>query len=95
MPSVSLTGQLRCRTSDEVAIVRECLPAHILLTRAEPGCLKFEVQQTLDPLIWQVQETFADQKSFDLHQARAASSEWGRVTANLERRYTIKVQGSG
>ncbi|WP_373456770.1 putative quinol monooxygenase [Brevibacterium sp. 50QC2O2] len=44
-------------------------PRHIELTRAEAGCLLFEVVQTGDPLIWSVAERLADESGFDAHQA--------------------------
>lgn len=65
------------------------LPEHIRLTRAEPGCLSFEVSPTINPLVWQVDEQFQDDASFLAHQQRVAASEWGRATASIERRYEI------
>lgn len=65
------------------------LPLHIELTRAEQGCLSFEVNLTQNPLVWQVDEQFQDALSFRAHQQRVAASEWGRATAGIERRYGI------
>lgn len=90
MPQIRLSGQLVCRDGDEAAIVLQHLPLHISLTRTEPGCVSFEVQQTDDPLIWQVEERFIDKAAFDAHQARVAASEWGHVTLGIERRYSIE-----
>ncbi|MBN9128089.1 MAG: antibiotic biosynthesis monooxygenase [Paenarthrobacter ureafaciens] len=89
MSNVFLTGHLVCRDQEQVAVVVQHLPLHTKLTRAEPGCLSFEVNPTQNPLIWQVDERFQDAASFHAHQQRAAVSEWGRATANLERRYEI------
>jgi quinol monooxygenase YgiN len=89
MSGIRLTGALVCRNLDEVRRVAEHLPEHIRLTRAEPGCLAFNVTPTTDPLIWRVEEHFEDEVVFTTHQARGASSEWGQVTAGIERRYTI------
>lgn len=86
---VVLTGQLLCRTADEAAAVLAHLPGHVALTRAEPGCLRFDVVRTEDPLVWQVDERFDGPESFRLHQDRVAASEWGRATAGIERRYTV------
>ncbi|MGO1582998.1 MAG: putative quinol monooxygenase [Actinomycetaceae bacterium] len=71
-------------------IVQHHLPRHTALTRAEPACLAFEVRRTRDPLVWQVDELFADGAGFAAHQERAAASEWGRATAHVERRYIIE-----
>ncbi len=89
MPQVRLSGQLVCASADQAAIVQQHLPLHLRLTRAEPGCVSFEVRRTDDPLIWQVEERFADADAFDAHRARVADSEWGRATAGIERRYAI------
>jgi len=53
MTSVTLTGQLICATPEEAARVRAHLPDHIRLTRAEPGCLRFDAVATDDWLVWQ------------------------------------------
>lgn len=86
---VRLSGQLICRDVGEVAIVAQHLPEHVELTRAEPGCVMFEVRQTENPLVWQVDELFDDADAFAAHQDRVAASEWGRATAGIERRYTV------
>ncbi|ABF64597.1 hypothetical protein TM1040_1864 [Ruegeria sp. TM1040] len=40
---VYLSGHLFCASAQEQALVEQYLPEHIRLTRAEPGCLSFEV----------------------------------------------------
>lgn len=90
MSQVTVTGQLACADADEAATVVEHLPRHVLLTRAEPGCLVFEVQRTDDPHVWQVEEVFRDTAAFDAHQARTAESEWGRATKGIVRHFTIE-----
>lgn len=90
MGSVTLSGQLICRDPGEAEVVRRHLPRHIELTRAEPGCLRFEVRPTDDPLVWQVEERFIDPPAFAQHQQRVAASTWGRATAGIERRYTVE-----
>ncbi|MGW4097187.1 putative quinol monooxygenase [Mycobacterium sp. NPDC004974] len=87
---VILSGQLVCATDDEVATVQRHLSRHIDLTRAEQGCISFEVHRTDDLYVWQVDERFVNDAAFDAHQARVATSEWGRVTAGIERRYSIR-----
>ena len=65
------------------------MTVHIALTRAEPGCLTFTIVQTANPLVWQVDEAFADQAAFDTHQTRTRASDWYRLTAHIERRFII------
>lgn len=74
--AVELTGRLLCADPDEAAAVRRHLPEHVALTRAEPGCLRFEVEPTEDPLVWTVSELFVDRAAFEAHQARIRSSPW-------------------
>lgn len=86
---VCLSGQLVCHTQDQADIVRNHLPLHLALTRAEPGCRSFDVITTSNPLIWQVEERFEHAAAFGAHQKRVASSEWGQATAGIERRYSV------
>lgn len=86
---VALTGHLRCATRAEADRVRAGLDAHLRLTRAEPGCLRFDVTPTDDPLLWQVSELFTDRAAFETHQTRTAASDWARLTAGITRDYKI------
>lgn len=89
MENIKLAGQLICQDTNEAAIVEEHLPGHIALTRAEPGCISFEVKQSTSPLVWNVVEVFKDTESFHFHQARVKASEWGRATASIKRDYAV------
>lgn len=89
MNDVRLSGQLICTDQAQVELVHAQLPLHVALTRAESGCLAFDVVQTANPLVWQVDERFADATAFRAHQQRVASSEWGRATAGIERDYVV------
>lgn len=44
---------------------------------------------TDDPLVWRVEERFEYELAFRAHQERVARSEWGRMTAGIERRYSM------
>jgi quinol monooxygenase YgiN len=90
MTRVHLSGRLVCRDHDDVAVVVEHLARHVALTRAEAGCISFEVSPTEDPLVWQVEEWFHDAAAFRAHQDRVSSSEWGSATAGIERHYAIE-----
>ncbi|WP_313812899.1 antibiotic biosynthesis monooxygenase [Glutamicibacter sp.] len=91
MPTIRLTGHLKCTTRQQAEIVAEHLPLHEQLSRDEPGCLEFFVRPTGDPLIWWVSELFVDQASFDAHQQRVRASRWGSATEGIERNYTIEA----
>jgi quinol monooxygenase YgiN len=87
---IHLSGQVICETDQDVETVRAHLPEHIRLSRAEPGCLSFEVRQTADPLIWTVEERFADRPAFDAHQTRTKASPWFAATGHIRRSYQIR-----
>ncbi|MEJ6544327.1 DUF6357 family protein [Brachybacterium paraconglomeratum] len=70
------------------------LPEHVALTLAEPGCLRFAVEPTEDPLVWSVSEQFVDRPAFDAHQARVRSSAWFATTSVIARDYVVTVAGS-
>ncbi|PWH05057.1 antibiotic biosynthesis monooxygenase [Brachybacterium endophyticum] len=93
MTPVRLSGQLICSGPEELAAVETHLDRHRELSRAEPGCLAFDVQQTADPLVWQVDEAFTDDAAFAAHQERVAGSAWGLATADIERRYEVNADG--
>lgn len=90
MTEVTLTGQLICATPVEAERVRKALDAHIAATRAEPGCLSFDVTATENPLVWQVDERFETPAAFEAHQARAGASTWAVETKGIQRDYTIR-----
>ena len=86
---IRLRGQMVCMTAEEHSAVLAHMGDHIALTRAEPGCLSFEVTQSDDPMIWRVEECFADQTAFDAHQVRTRASEWWRASAGIQRDFRI------
>ena len=86
---IRVTGTLTCSTPTEAGIVRTFLPDHIRLSRAEPGCLTFNVNPTSDPLIWRLDESFTDRPAFEAHQARTKASAWFAATAHLGRDFRI------
>lgn len=90
MNTVRLSGQLVCHDRDQAAVVVQHLPLHVKLTRAEEGCVSFEVEPTEEPLVWQVDERFRDAAALRAHKERVAESEWGRVTAGIARRYIVE-----
>lgn len=82
---VSLTLRLMCRDMAEMMAVLDHAPAHVQASRAEPGCLQFDLRQTDDPLVFDVAERFADIEAYRLHQGRTRASDWGKATAGIAR----------
>ena len=82
---IRVTGSLICATAEEAAVVRRLLPAHIRLSRAEPGCLTFSVDATENPLVWRLDESFVDRAALEAHQVRTRASDLFKATATLGR----------
>ncbi len=89
MARITLSGTLSCG-ADEISVVLAALPDHIRLSRAEEGCLSFEVSQdAASPGVFHVCESFVDQAAFDAHQARTRASAWWQATQDFPRDFTV------
>ena len=89
MPEIILRGYIQV-TDKDLRLVKAELITHTQLTRAEPGCLVFEVSPTDgDPNRFSIYEEFVDQGAFDRHQVRMKTSTWGEITQAVERHYQI------
>ncbi|MDO4251330.1 MAG: antibiotic biosynthesis monooxygenase [Moraxella sp.] len=72
----------------EKAEVLQALDEHIALTRAESGCLVFDIRpDQMDECVYHVYEEFVDKAAFESHQARVRASDWRRASANVARHY--------
>ena len=90
MPRVHVTGLLICRSLEESDRAAAALPEHIRLSRAEPGCLKFEVlRSAADPCRFALQEIFRSPEDFDAHQNRTRASDWWTATQHIPREFEI------
>jgi quinol monooxygenase YgiN len=90
--TVTLTGYIDV-PPERMDDIQAALPAHISLTRAEPGCLSFDVSPC--PEVngrFLVSEAFVDQQAFDAHQARSGASDWANVSDGIPRDYSISVE---
>lgn len=88
--TVTLTGYIDVPPERRDAI-RAALPEHIRLTRAEPGCLSFEViESSSTPGRFAVSERFTDAAAFQAHQTRAAASDWAQISQGIPRTYEVK-----
>lgn len=91
MSKVILSGYIIV-PKHEVAIVTQALATHIELTRREPGCIRFEVNQcAIQQNKFTVYEEFSDSAAFQQHQQRVASSDWGEISRNVERHYKVET----
>jgi len=86
---IRLTGTLRATTPDDAQVIETYLPDHIRLSRAEPGCLHFEVTRTADPWVWLLDEGYTDQTAFKAHQTRNQASLWWAKSQGLIRDFDL------
>lgn len=93
MTKIVLKGHIDVGAGD-LAAVRDELPKHIESTRAEAGCLVFEVAEVAGrPGRFSVYEEFISKAAFELHQRRVAASHWGTVSAGATRQYSLTEVG--
>lgn len=93
--TVTLTGYLTVPL-DQLEEVRAALPEHIALTRAEPGCLSFDVMESVsDPGRFAVSERFLGRPALEAHRLRTEDSDWGRLTQGMTRAYQIAEDDDG
>jgi len=72
----------------EAGAVRAALPEHVRLTRAEPGCVSFDVTETA-PGVFAVSETFTDRAALGAHETRTRASAWWRITGHMARDFRL------
>ena len=89
MVKVTLKGTIVV-PAEQLEAVKDALVEHIALTRAEEGCLVFDVSQSADnPLAFDVYEEFVDDAAFSAHQARAKGTHWVEVTSDAKRDFVL------
>ena len=88
--AVILTGYLDNIKRDVAYYLKDPTWAHIDLSRAEPGCLRFDISSCLSKRgRWQIVEIFEDAEAYEAHQSRTRASEWFKLTAGIERHYNV------
>ena len=86
---VTLEGKIRVPQAQREATA-EALVEHVALTRAEAGCLSFDVvPDPVDPECFSVREAFLSPDAFAAHQSRVANSAWGALTKDCQRQYEV------
>ncbi len=88
MPQIRLTGHVDV-PPQAWGRVLEALPEHVAATRAEPGCLRFQVTPDAKAGRLLVEEVFDSRAGFDAHQSRMAASPWAQITKGLKRHYQV------
>ena len=89
MGKVIVEGYIVASESDLINL-KEHLDEHIKLTRAENGCIVFNVEQRNGKeLIFDVYEEFSDKEAYYFHQERLKASPWYKATRKVERHYDV------
>ena len=82
---VIVRGTIRCQP-DEVDALLRALADHVALSRAEPGCVQFDIVQSAhDPCCFGVTEEFIDRTAFEAHTARTRASSWWAASQHFTR----------
>lgn len=96
MPKVKLNGQLICQTPEQLKAVERLVEQHVADSRAEEGCLSFDITPTKNPLVWNVDEIFDSESAYQAHKARMLDSDWYESTKGIKREYNITlIKGAG
>lgn len=82
---VGRSGHITCADPAQLMTLLMHVEEHVAASRAEPGCLHFEIAQTDDPLVWRVEELFRDAAALVAHRQRTAASPWAAATAGIAR----------
>ena len=91
---IALSGRLTCADMGQLMTLLTHVEAHVAASRAEPGCLFFEIAQTDDPLVWRVEELFRDAAALEAHRARTKASAWAAATSGIARQIrTVTAEG--
>lgn len=80
---ISLSGHITCADPAQLMTLLMHVEAHVAASRAEPGCLHFEITQTDDPMVWRVEGLFHDIRALEAHRERSAASPWSTATAGF------------
>ena len=87
---VTVTGRLICPSPEARDALVPAVDEHVRLTRAEPGCLSFDIRPDPDDAsAFLVDEAFSDRPAFDAHQARMQATGWPALTADVTRDLTV------
>jgi quinol monooxygenase YgiN len=89
--NVELTGRITIPAAEQAEMV-PLFEEHARLSRAEPGCLRFEIAcEACDAEVFSVSELFVDEAAFEAHGERTRASEWGRRSAHLVREFKRSI----
>ncbi len=87
---IKLRGHIAVPRAHRPAVAA-ALDEHIRLTRAEPGCLRFDVvPDPTRPGRYAVAEDFRTRADLERHQQRIKGTVWAAASAGAARHYQIE-----
>ncbi|MGJ8678592.1 MAG: putative quinol monooxygenase [Akkermansiaceae bacterium] len=90
MKKIILSGHITVLPT-ELDTIRKALLVHIEVTRAEEGCITFQVNEhPTEAGRFDVYEEFVSKVAFENHQKRVRESKWGAVSQNVARSYEVE-----
>ncbi len=91
----AITIHLRCTDAESVSLVRRASLEVVAPSRAEPGCLFFDVLfDESDPLVIRFYESYQDRAAFDAHLAAPHAQRWVQVCMPHVDRRSIRMPES-
>lgn len=85
--TVTLKGYIDV-PADRLDAVRAGMADHIRLSRAEPGCIRFDMHEGENGRFY-VDEEFVDAAAFEHHQDRNRASPWWKTTDGIPRHFDV------
>lgn len=87
-PEAFIMGGYVIAPEDDLPNILSEMPKHIALSRAEPGCVRFDLwQDDIDPMKLHMIEIFKDLNAAEFHRDRMKHTNWKKAAANIERDY--------
>ncbi len=87
--NIVISGTITCEPDDLEMLAKE-VKGHIALTRAEAGCISFDITQSAPGACeFVISERFTDRAAFDAHTTRTRASDWWTKTQHIPRDITI------
>ena len=88
--NIVIDGTISCKAA-ELDMFLAAVAAHLRLSRAEPGCIEFEICQSAhDACTFLVAERFESRAAFEAHTARTRASVWWSKTRHMARDLVIR-----
>lgn len=92
LKNIVVSGSITCEPND-LDMLSAAVDEHIRLTRAEAGCIEFDIVQSAPGSgKFVISERFVDRAAFDAHTARTRASNWWAKTQHIPRDITINEE---